>query len=71
MSEVESHTKSKAVSLYREGRSLLQVSNVLGVSKRSVQKWVADVGVMRGRGPQRYSNPQGKRIRIDPDFDEI
>jgi transposase-like protein len=64
-------TKAQAVDLYREGRSLLQVSNVLGVSKRTVQKWITDMGAMRPKGPQRYSNPQGKRIRIDPDFDAV
>jgi transposase len=45
--------KPRGLELYREGRTIRQIADELGVSYNTVQTWVSAAGVSRKPGPRR------------------
>jgi transposase len=47
--------KPQGLSLYREGWTIRQIADELGVSYNTVQTWVSTAGIARKPGPRRRS----------------
>jgi DNA-binding transcriptional regulator WhiA len=48
--------KNKAIQLYKEGKSCKEISNLLGIHRCTVGKWMKEVGIIRSRGTKTLFN---------------